>query len=41
MVLAAAQSVTKTNNSKLGELTIDGGGSAVTGTKTVQIEVKE
>jgi hypothetical protein len=41
MVLAAAQSVTQSKNSKLGEMTIDAGDRAVGGSKTVQLEVKE
>ena len=41
MVLAAAQSLTQSKNSRIAEMTIDAGEMAVSGSKTVQIEVKE
>jgi hypothetical protein len=45
LILGAAQnglgSITETRNSKMAELEIDGGDSAITGSKTVQVEVKE
>jgi SpoIVB peptidase S55. len=45
MLLSRAQSgyggLTQTANSKLAELEIDGGGAVVTGSKTVQVEIKE
>ena len=40
LVLAAAQSLPLNRNSKIAELTVDSGGILVTGSKTVQIEVK-
>jgi hypothetical protein len=40
LVLAAAQSLSKNANSKIAELAIDGGGMLVSGSKTVQVEVK-
>ena len=45
MLLTRAQSgyggLTQTFNSKLAELEIDGGGAVVTGSKTIQVEIKE
>ena len=45
MILARAQNgyggLTQTFNSKLAELEIDGGGDVVTGSKTIQVEIKE
>ena len=45
MLLSRAQGgyggLTQTANSKLAELEIDGGGAVVTGSKTVQVEIKE
>lgn len=41
LILSAAQSVSKTQNSKLAEMTIDAGEFLITGSKTVQLEVKE
>ena len=45
MVLDAAQStqpnITQSRNSKLAELEIDGAGSVISGTKTIQVEIKE
>ena len=40
LVLGAAQSLPQNRNSKITELIIDSGGSLVTGSKTVQVEVK-
>jgi hypothetical protein len=40
LVLAGAQSLNKNANSKVAELVIDAGGMLVTGSKTVQVEVK-
>lgn len=41
MVLTAGQSLTQTRNSKLAELPIDAGESFISGSKTIQLEVKE
>jgi hypothetical protein len=40
-VLGATQSVSQNRNSKIGEIVIDPGQMMVTGSKTVQVEVKE
>jgi hypothetical protein len=41
LVLGATQSVSQNRNSKIGEIVIDPGQMMVTGSKTVQVEVKE
>jgi hypothetical protein len=45
MILGSSQttlgSISQTRNSKLAELEIGGGDCAITGSKTVQVEVKE
>jgi hypothetical protein len=41
LVLTAAQTVSQNKNSKLAEMVVDAGDVMVTGSKTVQIEVKE
>jgi hypothetical protein len=41
LVLGSTQSVTQNRNSKIAEIVIDPGEMAVSGSKTVQIEVKE
>jgi hypothetical protein len=41
LVLGSTQSLTQNRNSKISELVIDPGQTMVTGSKTVQIEVKE
>ena len=45
MILARSQSgyggLTQTFNSKLAELEIDGIGEVVTGSKTIQVDIKE
>ncbi len=41
LVLGSTQSVAQNRNSKVAELLIDSGEMMVTGSKTVQIEVKE
>jgi hypothetical protein len=41
LVLTAGQSIPQTRNSKLAEMTIDAGETLITGSKTIQLEVKE
>jgi hypothetical protein len=45
LILGSSQSsapgITQTRNSKIGEMEVDAGDMVVTGTKTVQVEVKE
>jgi hypothetical protein len=41
LVLTAGQSIPQTRNSKLAEMTIDAGEALITGSKTIQLEVKE
>jgi hypothetical protein len=41
LVLGATQSISQNRNSKIAELVIDAGETMVTGSKTVQVEVKE
>ena len=41
LILGAGQNFSQNRNSKVGEMTIDTGGLMVTGSKTVQVEVKE
>ncbi len=45
MILARAQNayggLTQAFNSKLAEMEIDGGGAVVTGSKTIQVDIKE
>ncbi len=41
LVLGSTQNVSQNRNSKITELVIDGGGMMVTGSRTVQVEVKE
>jgi len=41
LVLGTTQTVSQNRNSKIGEIVIDTGDTMVTGTKTVQLEVKE
>jgi hypothetical protein len=45
MILSRAESgyggLTQAFNSKLAELEIDGGGDVITGSKTIQVEIKE
>jgi hypothetical protein len=45
LILGSSQSsspgITRTLNSKIGEMEVDGGDMVITGTKTVQVEVKE
>lgn len=41
LVLGSTQSFSQNRNSKVGEIVVDAGGMMVTGSKTVQIEVKE
>jgi hypothetical protein len=40
-VLGGNQTVSQNKNSKIAEITIDAGDMMVTGSKTVQLEVKE
>ena len=45
LILGSSQSsspgITQTRNSKIAEMEVDGGGMVITGTKTVQVEVKD
>jgi hypothetical protein len=45
MILSRAQGgyggLTQAFNSKLAEMEIDGGGAVITGSKTIQVEIKE
>ena len=45
MILAGSQSslagITQARNSKIAQLEVDGGGMVISGSKTVQVEIKE